>query len=154
MSSRIVFRVYGTPAPQGSKRGFVNKSGGVSMVESSAKVKPWRQDVKYAALEAHEAYGGTGTHFDRPTPVTAVLTYYLPRPKGHYRTGKNAHLLRPSAPEYPTTKPDIDKLVRSTLDALGEANIWADDSQVVCLHVNKNYASAAEPAGARIEVSP
>lgn len=44
----IAFDVYGEPAPQGSKRHV----GGGRMIESSAKVKPWRQDVVAAAREA------------------------------------------------------------------------------------------------------
>ena len=149
MSARLVFRVHGTPAPQGSKRHVGN---GV-MVESSAKVKPWRQDVKYAALEAHgETCGGEGTHFLKGVSVFVALTFYLPRPRGHYGSGRNAAVIKPSAPQFPGVKPDLDKLVRSTLDALGEAGIWADDSQVVRIHASKVYTFDEIPAGARIEV--
>lgn len=95
--------VFGTPAPQGSKRGFVNrKTGQVNMVESSNKVKPWRQSVKFAALNAK-----------LPTlagPVKLEITFYLPRPKGHYRTGKHAGEVKESAPQYPATRPDTSKL--------------------------------------------
>lgn len=44
---------YGTPAPQGSKRHVGN---GV-MVESSKRLRPWRQDVKAAAEAARRATG-------------------------------------------------------------------------------------------------
>ena len=49
----IEFVVHGMPAPQGSKK-FVglSKSGRGLLVESSKKVKPWRQDVVAAAIEA------------------------------------------------------------------------------------------------------
>ena len=146
--SRLTVHVAGLPAPQGSKRHVGN---GV-MVESSKRVKPWRQDVKYAALTALD---GTAPMFDRGTPVHVVITFFLPRPAGHYRTGANAHLLRDAAPAYPATKPDLDKLLRSTLDALGEAGCWHDDSQVVDVGMGKRYADG-RPAGARItiEVSP
>ena len=46
MSSFSVI-VYGTAAPQGSKRHVGN---GV-MLESSKRLRPWRQDVRFAALE-------------------------------------------------------------------------------------------------------
>ena len=143
----IRFDVYGTPAPQGSKRHVGN---GV-MVESSAKVRPWRQDVKYAALEAHESCGHPGHHFDKGTPVTVRATFYLARPKSHYRTGANAHLLRENAPIRPANKPDLDKLVRSTFDAIGEAGIWADDSQVTATEIYKRYADI-RPHGAHIKI--
>lgn len=141
--STLTLRVHGTPAPQGSKRHVGN---GV-MVESSKRVKPWRQDVKYAALEAmsKDASPLTG-------PVSVVVTFYLPRPKGHYRTGRNAYLLRDSAPAHPAVKPDVDKLLRSTLDALGEAGVWRDDSQVVALVAAKEYADTCPP-GAFLRVT-
>ena len=49
------------------------------------------------------------------------------------------------------SKPDIDKLLRSTLDALGEAGLWADDSQVVHVQSSKDYADD-RPPGALIKV--
>ena len=53
----LTITVHGTPAPQGSKRHVGN---GV-MVESSKKVKPWRQDVKHAALEVIQPAGICGS---------------------------------------------------------------------------------------------
>jgi len=131
--------VIGTPAPQGSKRHVGN---GV-MVESSKKVKPWRQDVKYAALEMiDEAI---------VDPVHIRIAFYLVRPRSHYRTGANAALFRDSAPEYPAGRPDLDKLLRSTLDGLGEAGVWRDDAQVVTITALKLYADDRQP-GAAIDI--
>ena len=45
--NEIFIPVIGMPAPQGSKRHVGN---GI-MIENSKRVKPWRQDVKEAALE-------------------------------------------------------------------------------------------------------
>ena len=133
-------RVFGHPAPQGSKRHVGN---GV-LIESSAKVKPWRQDVRAAAIEA-------AAHFDGPVRLT--VGFLLRRPASHYRTGKNAHLLRDAAPRHPGKKPDIDKLLRSTLDGLGESGIWRDDAQVVRVRAEKLYADH-EPVGAHITIEP
>ena len=133
-------RVFGHSAPQGSKRHVGN---GV-LIESSAKVKPWRQDVRAAALEAD-------AHFDGPVALT--VGFLLRRPASHFRTGRNAHLLRDSAPAYPGKKPDIDKLLRSTLDGLGESGIWRDDAQVVRVRAEKLYADH-EPVGAHITIEP
>ena len=146
----IAFRVYGTPAPQGSKRHVGN---GV-MVESSAKVRPWRQDVKYAALAAHEAAcpDRGSVHFLKGVPVVVAVRFYLPRPRSHYRSGANVHLLRDAAPKWPSNKPDLDKLARSTLDALGEAGIFHDDSQVAHMVITKDYADHLESVGAGITI--
>lgn len=136
--------VHGIPAPQGSKRHVGN---GV-MVESSAKVKPWREAVKWAALEALRIY----EPFGPGTPIAATMTFYLPRPKGHYGTGKNAATLKPSAPTFVTTKPDKDKLIRSTFDALGDAGVWVDDAQVVVGTYWKRYADNGAAPGADIDL--
>lgn len=113
------------------------------MVESSNKVKPWRQSVKFAALNA-ELPTITG-------PVKLEITFYLARPKGHYRTGKHAGEVKESAPQYPATRPDTSKLVRSTEDALTEAGVYKDDSQVVTLVAMKRYADT-RPPGATITI--
>jgi Holliday junction resolvase RusA-like endonuclease len=133
--------VVGTPAPQGSKRHVGN---GI-MIESSKKVKPWRQDVKAAALDrlAGEPPADGELSID--------IGFWLARPKGHYRSGRNAQLLRDSAPRRPTTKPDLDKLIRSTLDALKDAGVYRDDSQIVTVYAQKFYADR-QPPGAQILV--
>ena len=53
-------------------------------------------------------------------PVGVAVHFLFPRPKSHYRTGKNAHLLRAGAPDRPTTRSvgDTDKLCRAILDSL------------------------------------
>jgi Holliday junction resolvase RusA-like endonuclease len=108
--------VFGNPAPQGSKK-FVgmNKQGRGIMVESSKKVRPWRQDVKAAA----EAVRGSAEPIDEPIRVRMVFT--LPKPMSAPKTRRT----------FPSKKPDLSKLVRSTEDALTDAGIWRDDSRVV-----------------------
>ncbi len=142
MTNHIEFRVYGLPAPQGSKR---HVGGGV-MVESSKKVKPWRQDVVAAAVEA-VGHAETFTAFTGPVHVRVVFTF--PRPKYHYGTGRNAGVLKATAPVVVASKPDIDKLLRSTFDALSTAGIWRDDNLAAEVTTTKVYG--AQP-GALIEI--
>ena len=126
----ITITAYGLPAPQGSKR---HVGRGV-MVESSKNVKPWREAVKAAALDTqHPGW----LLLDEPLAVEMVFTFA--RPRGHYRTGRNAHLLRENAPTRPATLPDLSKLVRSTEDALTDAGIWRDDARVVECTARKVY---------------
>lgn len=118
-------QVYGTPAPQGSKKGFYNKAlGRVQMVESSKKVKPWRDAVRLDALLQR----GNAKPIDQAVLVDMVFTFT--RPRSHYRTGRNAHLLSNSAPPRPSGMPDLDKLARSTGDSLKDAGVLADDSRI------------------------
>lgn len=119
----ITVTVHGLPAPQGSKRHVGN---GI-MVESSKRVAPWRQDVKHAALAVTDDMPGWAP-LDGPLAVSMVFTFA--RPKGHWRTGRNAHLLRGSAPARPAGIPDLSKLARSTEDALTGV-LWVDDARIV-----------------------
>ena len=59
------------------------------------------------------------------------MVFTFVRPKSHYRTGRNAHLLRDDAPTRPATIPDLSKLARSTEDALKDAGVIRDDSLIV-----------------------
>ncbi|MGL3805867.1 RusA family crossover junction endodeoxyribonuclease [Paeniglutamicibacter sp. R2-26] len=139
--------IHGTPAPQGSKKAFAIKKGGAytgrtTMVESSSKVKPWRAEVVKAATDGEKIQG----------PVSVAVTFYLARPKSHYGTGRNAGTLKPAAPGLPGVKPDVDKLVRSTLDGLTTAGVYEDDARVTDLVVAKRYADGRGP-GALVRVS-
>lgn len=121
-------RVVGLPAPQGSKRHL----GRGVMVESSRRVKPWREAVKAAALEATH---GRALRLDGPLSVE--ITFLMPRPN------------RPKSAR-PDRMPDLSKLVRSTEDALTDAGVWADDARVVDIVARKVYAETGETCGARI----
>jgi len=144
----ISFRVDGIPAPQGSKRSLGN---GI-MIESSKKVRPWRTDVKEAAKAAYQ-----GPPINQPVHIT--VTFWFARPKSHYRTGRYSHLLKPNAPMWATsfTQGDLDKLLRSTFDALSFMSggcIIRDDSLVVSVKATKKYACDRFPPGASIGVAP
>ena len=125
------------PAPQGSKRHV----GNGRMIEASTKVKPWRFAVSQAALESD--YELT----DRP--VMAQITFMFSRPKSHYNSKGE---LKKTAPFYKSTKPDLDKLCRSTLDGITNVLI-KDDSQVVNLMCCKVYANEGELPGALITIN-
>lgn len=136
--SSLTVLVFGVPAPQGSKSGFAIKKGGrytgkVAMNESSKKVKPWRQDVVAATQTTIEDWSTSWANvmwipLDGPLHVRMVFSFV--RPKSHYRTGRNAHLLRDDAPVQPCSIPDLSKLARSTEDALTTAGAWKDDARV------------------------
>ena len=150
-SPRLVVEVLGLPAPQGSKRHVGN---GVMVESGAAKLLPWRQDVKFAAVAALTA----NPEWDPATRAVAMhVVFTLPRPRSHYRTGKYAALLRDDAPALHATKPDLDKLLRSTGDALTTAGAYADDSRLAQVYARKCYVTnapgitgALDKPGARI----
>jgi crossover junction endodeoxyribonuclease RusA len=137
--AELVITVTGTPAPQGSKsRG---RNGG--LYESSRAVRPWRQ----AVAEAWSA----GRHKPLVGPVELDVTFYVARPAGHYRKGKR---LRPGARPYPWVRPDLDKYLRATLDALSkDVSAISDDSRVITVRAAKRYAGTGVQPGALIRIT-
>lgn len=85
-------------------------------------------------------------------PVRIEIIAAFPRPKGHYRTGKNAHLLKKSAPFWHTGKPDRDNLEKVVLDALTRVGFWRDDAQACAGSLVKAYAADPTTVGVSIEV--
>ena len=144
MTKIIEFQVIGIPAPQGSKRYIGN---GI-MIENSKRVKPWRQDVKEAALISYK-----DEIIDEAVEIEIIFMFT--RPKSHYRTGKNSNKLKTSAPVFVTSKGcgDLEKLERATYDALSESSggtILKDDSLVVKNRNMKRYCIEGESPGAKI----
>lgn len=124
---RLLIQVTGRPAPQGSK----SLGGAGQVLEQSPYLDAWRQRVKIGTFEAYKLAGvdprrlplfplGVAVEFE-------VITFRMI--KGEQCGAAESDL--------PLGKPDVDKLLRSTLDALGgrtnprhTARLFADDSQV------------------------
>lgn len=144
----LEFSVRGIPAPQGSKRHV----GRGIMVESSKKVRPWRDAVRAEAV-AHWGFIG---HVPLDEPVRVQMVFTFLRPASHYRTGKNAGIVRDTAPRAPQGVPDLSKLIRSTEDAMTDAGVWRDDARVVEVSARKVYAGeqpdALDSPGAVVRV--
>ena len=67
------------------------------------------------------------------------LIFNMPRPKSHYRTGKNSHLLKSNAPVMHTKKPDLDNLVKFVCDSI-DKKFYLDDSQITRIQAVKLYS--------------
>ena len=127
------FFVPGVPAPQGSKNAY-RRGNRCVLVESSKKVKPWRQAVARAAKE------------NIPQPLEGEIhlrvVFVMPRTK--------AMGDKPAPPML--QRPDLDKLLRSTCDGLTGA-AYVDDSQVTRISSEKRRAEPGEQTGAHITLS-
>lgn len=71
--------------------------------------------------------------------IMLEVSFYSARPKSHYKTGKNAGLLREDAPVMNAHKPDIDNLLKFIMDAMNGV-FYKDDGQIVTIIVNKFYS--------------
>jgi crossover junction endodeoxyribonuclease RusA len=127
----IELTIIGIPAPQGSK---TRTRFGVR--EDNKRTAPWRATV---AAEAFTVWHGKQP-IDSPVEVDALFVF--PRPKSHYRTGRNAHLLKDTAPAWCSTKPDADKLARAIGDALTGV-LLRDDNLIVEWRIRKVYGHPA-----------
>lgn len=121
MSYSATFSVRGKPEPKGSTRAFVPKGWTRAVITSAnPKAKVFAELVRWAAQEVAPPQLLTG-------PVEVSMAFGLQRPKSASRKRV-----------WPTTKPDVDKLVRLVLDALTHV-VWADDAQVVRQSASKEY---------------
>lgn len=146
----LTFDVHGQPAMQGSKKHV----GRGIMVEASKRTKPWRDNVR--ATTAAAVACDDWERLDGPVEVR--LLFCFDRPAGHYRTGRNATLLRDNAPLFPANRSsgDVDKMQRAIFDAVVDAGAIKDDAQIVRVRVAKVWAGEHEGAleipGVRIEI--
>lgn len=139
--------VEGRPVPQGSKRLGLNRATGRAvLLDDNPALAAWRGTV---ALHARREWNGRAPLVDA---VSIWCDFYLPRPKSHYGTGRNAAVLKATAPRWPAVKPDLDKLLRSVFDSLTTAGVWADDSLAVVASGAKHYAGPLRPAGVSLQI--
>lgn len=117
---RLAFTVDGVAVPQGSKTAFVVGGRAVLTDANRSKLKPWRATVTAAAIEAARG-------FQFPGAVRVWCEFNFVRPKSSKR-------------DYPSVKPDLDKLVRGLLDGLTDSGVIRDDALVVSMTASKRYA--------------
>ena len=72
-------------------------------------------------------------------PIRCTLNFYCKRPKNHYKTGKNSHVLKDSSPKYNINNKDLDNMVKFVLDALND-KLYTDDSLIIEINCSKLYA--------------
>jgi len=72
-------------------------------------------------------------------PIKCTLQFYCKRPKNHYKSGKNSHILKDNAPVYNVNNKDLDNMVKFVLDALND-KLYLDDSQIIEIICSKSYS--------------
>jgi Holliday junction resolvase RusA-like endonuclease len=148
---RLQFSVMGTPIPQGSKRAWLNSKTQQVMMTEDAGVRhsTWRNEVTGQARQAMSNVGRFGDPYRGP--ISCALTFQFHRPLSHYGTGKNAEVVKASAPPSPVKPPDLDKLTRAIWDSLTSV-VWVDDAQVVAATIRKQYVERWQAEGVLILV--
>ena len=104
----------GLPASQGSKRVI-----GGRLIDTDRRLLRWRnQAALIIAAAAVQRY-------PRAHPISLFVDYRLPRP------AKPRYIYPP--------RPDLDKLLRATCDALTQSGVIADDSQICLITTIKRF---------------
>ena len=144
----IAFTVTGKPMGQPRPRAFARKMGNkfVARVYDAGTAEEWKSQIAMAAQSKIPAEPILG-------PVKMQMEFNFERPKSHYRTGKNSHMLREDAPTWHIGKPDADNLSKAVKDCLKTLAFFKDDSQVCIEIVCKNYATG-HAAGMRCVIEP
>lgn len=143
LTTELVISIPGEPYTKGSLR-CIGARGKIKhqLVEQLGKpAQDWRETVAYWVRRRWM------THMaDKGQPLGAELTFTLPRPKGHYGTGRNADLVKPTAPPHPVGHGtgDIDKLTRLILDALQDTHVLPDDCAIVELNARKVWPRTSD----------
>ena len=124
----IRFTVPGQPVGKGRPR--IGKIGTHARMFTPAKTVGYEDRVRFAA---HQAMGGG---LPLLCPIRATLEIALQIPTSW---SKRAQARAADGVEHPTTKPDMDNVVKAVFDALNGI-VWRDDVQVVQLAVRKHYS--------------
>jgi len=126
VTTNVSFVVYCKPEPQGSKNAFVipGTNRAVVVDQGAKKLKPYRQEIMRTAMTEIASRPWAPKH----VAVMLKLNFQLLKPPSAKKSRR-----------YPVVKPDIDKYARATIDSLTGV-LFADDAQVVELHVKKEYA--------------
>ena len=134
----LKIRIIGIPATAGSFVPRKRKNGSLYLLRSgSQKHKEWRQTAEFTIRQAVKLWEWEVAQDDQ---YSVSLSFLLPKPKSVSRA-------------QPNVKPDIDKLCRSTLDALTVGKAIDDDARIIQLTACKTYATEAEQPGCYITVN-
>ena len=123
----IQFTIVGKPVAL--KRHRPSARGGYYDPSSKDKKQIWLQIAKYKPKQPLKG------------SIYLKLTFYMPRPKHHYRTGKYKHILKDRCKDVsPTGVPDLDNLIKFYSDLLNMNKVfYIDDSQICVIQAEKKY---------------
>ena len=124
----MTFTVYCHPEPQGSSKAFV-VGGKARITSDNAKLKPYRHIVT-ATMQSYLINQKLDMPLipkHEPVCLSLLFTFNKPISVKKKRTS-------------PVVKPDLDKLIRATFDALTGV-LFHDDAQVVSISAGKAYGA-------------
>lgn len=128
MNTIASFFVTGEPKAQPRVKAYIR--GSRAGVYTPGSANDWKERIRLEALKPSNA------KLDQAGPYDVFLTFFMPRPKGHFNS---KGVVKDSAPMFPTSKPDVDNLAKAVMDVLKDTGVLAEDAHVVSLLVTKLY---------------
>lgn len=129
--TRIAFTIPGVPVGKGRPR--FAKRGNFVQAYTPEKTASYENLVK---VKAEEAMRGI-TPFES---AVAVGIHLFVTPPASWSQKKQREAL--AGRIFPTSKPDVDNVVKGIFDAMNEI-VWKDDKQAVDVVVSKRYCTTA-----------
>ena len=130
----IEFNLAYVPSPKGrprvTKKGFTYTPTKTRKAESDLKVL-----IQSKLQEGFEPFSGA---------IKLILIVYLARPKSHFRSGKNAYMLKDGVGKWHWKRPDLDNLEKLFMDA-ANGILYNDDAQIAEKNSMKMYADKGSP---------
>jgi Holliday junction resolvase RusA-like endonuclease len=137
---KIIIPVVGIPKGQPRARAFVRRGCNHAGIYNPTTADDWKACVYLAARQAMQEAGFSG--WAKDVPLCVHRAYLFPRPKRlRDRTGV-PHV----------GKPDMDNLDKATYDAMQNAGVFHNDSQVSDGSERKRYADPGVATGAIITI--
>lgn len=112
------------------KKIIITNIGGFPRIGTATPSLQFQENVRYFARIAMG---------ERPLfgcPIFVKIFFHFPIPESKSKSWKR---LAADGKLFPTTKPDIDNLQKTTLDGLTKA-VWVDDCQVTDIYCRKRYS--------------
>jgi Holliday junction resolvase RusA-like endonuclease len=138
MREPLSFFVQGDPKGQPRARACIR--GKRAGVYDPGTADAWKMAVAEVWRNVAQREAGSVPFVPFESAVRLVLNFNFRRPASHYGTGKNAKMLKESAPTMHTAKPDLDNLAKAVMDVLTRLNAWSDDCLVTTLIVRRAWA--------------
>jgi Holliday junction resolvase RusA-like endonuclease len=127
-----IYHLFVNDVPQPQPRPRMSSNGHVYNPHSA---DAWKETVKVNFLQCRRS--------PIAGPVHLKVSFFLPKPKRMANTDEGRYIPH-------VKKPDVDNLLKSTMDAMTEVGVWKDDALVFATSVEKWYAR--KKTGAQIIV--
>ena len=117
----ISFRVEGVPVAQPRHRAAFRGGFAKMYIPKSHAIHAWKNAISRIAFESIE------NQLEHAVKVDVLFVFKAPR--------------KTEIGNFKASKPDIDNLLKAVLDALTDAGMWNDDSQVVQVSAAKMFGA-------------